>query len=153
LFEVNDSRRIRYLLASYSSEWARDPWHSFSPVDVLLDGKLREQLDSELAKTQKESPIDATAGVLKAERESATEFAALQFCRYLRIRAKWDYQFDSAPNCADVHHSALLMWLLMGREPTPQPPPLLYSYPCHSLAAGEPVEVSVEMLRTCFEIA
>jgi hypothetical protein len=45
------------------------------------------------------------------------------------------------PTAADITHSALLRWMLLGNEPLKHPPPRMYSYPNHELGSGAKVKV------------
>lgn len=55
---------------------------------------------------------------------------------WMWIRSK---RYEHGPTIADVGHSALLRWLLSGKEPFDEPPPRMMSYPAYHLAAGEKV--------------
>ena len=47
----------------------------------------------------------------------------------------------------DSDHSALLYYMLKGNKPFVEPPPVMYSYPCYSLAEGK--RTRVLDLRNC----
>ncbi len=76
------------------------------------------------------------------------QFARRQFARWLEVRLKHEergagrvidqmsdqywYQLQ-----ADILHSSLLLRLLSGKEPLPEPPPLRHGYPDYSGADDE----------------
>ena len=66
-------------------------------------------------------------------------FAMRQMSRWLRLRVQHESNLrirhpdprGITQLAADVDHSALLLRLLRGREPLPEPPPLEHAYPLY----------------------
>lgn len=67
------------------------------------------------------------------------QFARRQFSRWIRVRVEHDQrkgrviermsEQDWGQLVADIEHSSLLLRLLSGKDPLPEPPPRAYGYP------------------------
>jgi len=142
------------ILAGYTEEWQRKEWHHFTPLAILHCPHLKWMVGDSLKAMQssqrfKDDP-DAWQGYNEVAVNHGAEWIAQRFSKYLYVRSAWNTSpcFGEIPTPADVGHSALLSWLIRGRQPTPLPPPVFYSYPSYAAASGEAVEAYVEEL--CF---
>jgi hypothetical protein len=139
LEERDDVFRMQRILARYTQAWYSERWHDFTPSAIRKDEILRGKV---LQFASEDGGDRERQGRFYPER--LAKFVCAAFAEYLSVRATFDPYFGKFPCAIDVVHSALLRWLLFGRTPTPEPPPILYSYPSHFLAIGEPVRVEVK---------